>query len=91
MAIEEMYVSGESIVLMGETWITVDTDDASYEILIEWTKLPDKFRVEEANITRVIEATTNEEHTYENGEWENIENWSEIEEAVWKKFDEYFS
>jgi len=91
MNIEEVYISGESVVLMGETWITVDTDEATYEVLIEWTKLPDKFRVEDANITRVIESTSNENHTYENGEWENIYGWQEIEEAVWKKFDENFS
>jgi len=78
-----------NIVLQGETWITVNTDYATYVVLIEWIKFPEKNRYEDAKITRVHEITENEDHWYENEEQRNIENWDEIERVVWDAFDNH--
>jgi len=77
-----------SVVLQGETHITIDTDDALYIVIVEWIKFPGEMRYEEANITRVQRVRKGESKWYENGEWENIPNWDAIEEKVWEVFEQ---
>lgn len=80
-----------SITIYGETWINIydEKTDTGYTVLVEWTKLGEKTRIEEANITRVEQISDKESHWYESEEeWENIEGWDEIEEKVWEAFDE---
>lgn len=78
-----------SAVLYGETRILLTTDDADYLVIVEWTKLPDEYKYDEAYISRVKEIKDSREKWYENGEWESIPNWAEIEEKVWKAFDNH--
>lgn len=72
-----------SVVLVGETWVTIEDEDTLYRVLVEWTKLPDRYDYEEYKITRVEVTTNGEDKWYENGEWQDkIDKWEEILEMA---------